>query len=63
MMTIMPPDRAPKQQARVSPQDPRDEPVLPTQSQEDTDIGWGEPPGPDDDERLSRDRPPHWGSD
>ena len=59
----MPPDPAPKQPARVSPPDSRDEPVLPTQSQEDTDIGWGEPPGPDDDERLSRDRPPHWGSD
>jgi hypothetical protein len=52
----MPPDEAPKQP------DPR-EPVLPTQSREDTDVGWGEPPGPDDDERLSRERPPHWGSD
>ena len=59
----MPPDEAPKQSARVSPPDPRDEPVLPTQSREDTDVGWGEPPGPDDDERLSRERPPHWGSD
>ena len=59
----MPPETAPKQPARVSPPDPLHEPVLPTQSQEDTDIGWGEPPGPDDDERLSRERPPHWGSD
>ena len=59
----MPPHTAPKQPARVSPPDPLHEPVLPTQSQEDTDIGWGEPPGPDDDERLSRERPPHWGSD
>jgi hypothetical protein len=58
----MPPEKAPKQPVRVSPPDPRDEPVLPTQSQEDTDVGWGEPPGPDDDERLCRERPPHWGS-
>jgi hypothetical protein len=27
---------------------------------EDTDAGWGERPEPDDDERLSRERPPHW---
>jgi hypothetical protein len=56
----MPPDEAPKQPARVSP---LAEPVLPTQSQEDTDVGWGEVPGSDDDERLYRERPPHWGSD
>ena len=37
-------------------------PVLPTQSAEDTDVGWGEPADPDDDERLNRDRPPHWDS-
>jgi len=36
------------------------EPVLPEQSREDTDAGWGEYPEPDDDERLRRDRPPHW---
>lgn len=34
-------------------------PVLPEQSREDTDAGWGEYPEPDD-ERLYRDRPPHW---
>jgi len=59
----MPPEEeAPKQPARVSPPDTHDDPVLPTQSQDDTDVGWGEPPGPDDDERLYRERPPHWGS-
>ena len=36
------------------------EPVLPEQSREDTDADWGEYPEPDDDERLRRDRPPHW---
>jgi hypothetical protein len=35
------------------------EPVLPEQSPEDTDAAWGEYP-PRDDDRLSRDRPPHW---
>jgi hypothetical protein len=42
--------------------DPDDAPVLPVQSREDTDAGWGEPAEPDDDERLFRDRPPHWDS-
>jgi hypothetical protein len=35
-------------------------PLLPTQSREDTDVGWGEYRERDDDERLRRDRPPHW---
>lgn len=34
--------------------------VLPEQSREDTDAGWGEYTEPDDDQRLRRDRPPHW---
>jgi hypothetical protein len=37
-----------------------DRPVLPEQSPDDTDAGWGERPEPDDDERLRQDRPPHW---
>ena len=37
-------------------------PARPEQSREDTDAGWGEPAEPDDDERLYRDRPPHWDS-
>jgi SAM-dependent methyltransferase len=43
------------------PQTP-DNPVLPTQSRDDTDLGWGDRAEPDDDERLLRDRPPHWDS-
>jgi AcrR family transcriptional regulator len=50
----------PKQPASPRPADPDDEPVLPVQSREDTDAAWGEPAEPDDDERLYRDRPPHW---
>ena len=34
-------------------------PLLSEQSREDTDAGWGEYPRPADD-RLDRDRPPHW---
>ena len=48
--------------ASASQPDPDDKPVLPVRSQEDTDVGWGERAEPDDDERLSRDRPPHWDS-
>lgn len=42
--------------------DERAEPVLPEQSREDSDADWGEYdryPERDDD-RLYRDRPPHW---
>jgi len=35
-------------------------PVLPTQSREDTDVGWGDYAERDNDDRLLRDRPPHW---
>jgi hypothetical protein len=46
----------------ASPQTEPDqpEPLLPDQSREDTDAGWGEYGEPDDDDRLLRDRPPHW---
>ena len=39
--------------------EPDDKPVLPVPSQDETDVGWGEAPEADD-ERLRRDRPPHW---
>lgn len=39
--------------------EPDDKPVLPVQSEDETDVGWGEAAEPDD-ERLRRDRPPHW---
>jgi hypothetical protein len=38
---------------------PAGEPTLPEQSREDTDAAWGEYAEPADD-RLDRDRPPHW---
>ena len=52
------PDAAPEPTGAV-PEAPAGEPVLPVQSSEDTDAAWGEYPQRDDD-RLNRDRPPHW---
>jgi hypothetical protein len=42
--------------------EPDDKPAVPAQSEEEAGIGWGEAPEPDDDERLRRERPPHWGA-
>ncbi len=43
------------------PPDPEDDqPAVPEHSDEEAGIGWGEAPEPDDDDRLRRDRPPHW---
>ena len=38
------------------------EPVLPEQTNDDTDAGWGDPPEQDDDNvrRLEDERPPHY---
>jgi len=36
-----------------------DGPVLPDQTRDDTDAGWGEHTRSNDD-RLREDRPPHW---
>ena len=62
MMMTMPPDRVPSLPADVGPQDPDSQPVLPVRSRDDTDVGWGERPESGDDERLYRERPPHWDS-
>jgi hypothetical protein len=37
-----------------------DDPPLPEQTTDDTDLGWSEPEEVDDDERLLREKPPHW---
>lgn len=34
--------------------------ILPDQTSDDTDVGWGEWRGGEDDSRLFEDRPPHW---
>jgi hypothetical protein len=36
-----------------------DDVLLPEQTRDDTDHGWGERPGSNDD-RLLAERPPHW---
>lgn len=36
----------------------REEPVLPDQTSDDTDVGWGDEPD-DRDEEMRRDVPPH----
>jgi hypothetical protein len=69
----VPPDTAPEQPDDAARVDGDDEPapatpaapvppapLLPPQSREDTDVGWGEYRDRDDDDRLLRDRPPHW---
>ena len=48
------------------PADPADhpaagDPVLPDVTSDERDLGWGEPPEPDDDERYLREVPPHHG--
>jgi len=65
----MPPDTEPKQpdddvdDAPAAPAPSAPVPPTPvplTQSREDTDVGWGDYRERDDDDRLVRDRPPHW---
>jgi hypothetical protein len=51
-------DAAPAAPAPVQPAPAA--PILPAQSREDTDVGWGDYAERDDNDRLLRDRPPHW---
>jgi hypothetical protein len=62
VMTAVPDGEASSRSPDPGRSDRSDMPVLPAQSQEDTDVGWGEQPEPEDDERLHRERPPHWDS-
>ncbi len=45
---------------RKVPPEHGNEEALPERSDEESGIGWGEAPEPDDDERLRQERPPHW---
>jgi hypothetical protein len=62
VITVVPEDKASSRSPDVARPAGNDLPVLPVQAEEDTDAGWGEQPGPEDDERFYRERPPHWGS-
>jgi hypothetical protein len=59
----MSPHEVPEDPPDVGPSSRLDQLALPVQSWEDTDIAWGEQPGPDENDRLYRDRPPHWDSE
>jgi hypothetical protein len=56
------PVRRPPSLVGVSEEQGYDDELLPEQTTDDTDRGWGEPPddAEDDDERLIREKPPHW---
>lgn len=62
MMVGMASNEAADQPRRASVPRASGEPAVPERSQDDTDVGWGERPEPDDDERYRQDRPPHWDS-
>lgn len=55
-------DPAEPKQDPVLPQEqvPAPDPVLPHVSADDTDQGWGERSAEDDEDRILRERPPHW---
>ena len=52
-------DRYPSDDEREVPLDDEERPVLPEQTRDDTDRGWGER-AHDNDQRLLDERPPHW---
>lgn len=57
------PVRSPGGKPVLTVRSPAEGPALPVRSRDDSDVGWGERPEPDDDdERLYRERPPHWDS-
>jgi hypothetical protein len=53
---------APTFRPRIARRPPSTDRVLPDITSDEGDVGWGEVPEPDDDERLLRDVPPHHGS-
>jgi hypothetical protein len=53
-------ERYPSDGDRQVPFDDEDSPVLPEQTRDDTDAGWGDRHSGND-ERLIEERPPHWG--
>ena len=52
----------PVNRPRIARRPPSTGPVLPTVTDDERDVGWGEAPEGDDDERLRREVPPHHGS-
>jgi hypothetical protein len=56
-----PPRPAPRPRV-VVPRSSNDRPVLPDITDDERDVGWGDRPESDGDERLLREVPPHHGS-
>jgi hypothetical protein len=54
--------QVPAGRPRVARRPPSTGPVLPDVTDDERDVGWGDAPEPDDDERLRREVPPHHGS-
>ncbi len=46
--------------ARPAPEAPAGPPHGPVRAPDDEDVGWGAPASDSNDDRLTRDRPPHW---
>ena len=57
--SVSPGSSPPEPAAPAPATDAARDPLLPEQSREDTDAAWGDYPERADD-RLYRDRPPHW---
>jgi hypothetical protein len=55
-------ERTPANRPRVARRPASTGPVLPTVTDDERDVGWGESPEPDDDDRLRHEVPPHHGS-
>lgn len=54
------PDRDPDAERTVD-FDSDETPLLPEQTRDDTELGWGLGGDDSNDDRLLEDRPPHWG--
>jgi hypothetical protein len=52
----------PTKRSRIARRRTGDAPLLPDVTDDERDVGWGDEPEPDDDERLLREVPPHHGS-
>jgi hypothetical protein len=52
---------APRVRRRSADRRPSGEPLLPDITADERDLGWGDRPDPEDDERLLREVPPHHG--
>jgi hypothetical protein len=57
-----PADPPPASRPRIARRRPSTDSVLPDITSDEQDVGWGDLPEPDDDERLLREVPPHHGS-